>query len=109
VITQRSQGCRGFGSCQSLPRSRNRGRPGGTGSFSATRHLARRVDRDRLCDQASRVGDALRLARRVCRRSELCRHTGWNRGAPRGADIDVRPLLSHVTLPTLVLHCDRDW
>ncbi|HKE82330.1 MAG TPA: alpha/beta fold hydrolase [Vicinamibacterales bacterium] len=26
----------------------------------------------------------------------------------RGADIDVRPLLPLVTVPTLVLHCDRD-
>ena len=26
----------------------------------------------------------------------------------RGADIDVRPLLARVTVPTLVLHCDRD-
>jgi DNA-binding winged helix-turn-helix (wHTH) protein/pimeloyl-ACP methyl ester carboxylesterase len=26
----------------------------------------------------------------------------------RGADIDVRPLLPHVKVPTLVLHCDRD-
>ena len=26
----------------------------------------------------------------------------------RGADIDVRPLLSRVDVPTLVLHCDRD-
>jgi DNA-binding winged helix-turn-helix (wHTH) protein/pimeloyl-ACP methyl ester carboxylesterase len=26
----------------------------------------------------------------------------------RGADIDVRPLLSQVTTPTLVTHCDRD-
>lgn len=26
----------------------------------------------------------------------------------RGADIDVRPLLSQVKAPTLVLHCDRD-
>jgi DNA-binding winged helix-turn-helix (wHTH) protein/alpha-beta hydrolase superfamily lysophospholipase len=26
----------------------------------------------------------------------------------RGADIDVRPLLPHVSVPTLVLHCDRD-
>jgi DNA-binding winged helix-turn-helix (wHTH) protein/pimeloyl-ACP methyl ester carboxylesterase len=26
----------------------------------------------------------------------------------RGADIDVRPLLSQVAVPTLVLHCDRD-
>lgn len=26
----------------------------------------------------------------------------------RGADIDVRPLLSRVKTPTLVLHCDRD-
>jgi len=26
----------------------------------------------------------------------------------RGANIDVRPLLAQVTVPTLVLHCDRD-
>ena len=26
----------------------------------------------------------------------------------RGADIDVRSLLPHVSVPTLVLHCDRD-
>jgi DNA-binding winged helix-turn-helix (wHTH) protein/pimeloyl-ACP methyl ester carboxylesterase len=26
----------------------------------------------------------------------------------RGGDIDVRPLLAHVKVPTLVLHCDRD-
>jgi pimeloyl-ACP methyl ester carboxylesterase len=26
----------------------------------------------------------------------------------RDDDIDVRPLLSHVKTPTLVIHCDRD-
>jgi pimeloyl-ACP methyl ester carboxylesterase len=26
----------------------------------------------------------------------------------RGADIDVRPILAQVKVPTLVLHCDRD-